>query len=132
MSKFKGVSRIDQKEKRNHGWYARVEYGSERAVKWFADKKHGGKAHAHTAAVRWVKAAHTILNKPYTSRRVVVVPRSSTKEVGISEDRYGFLVTWTTGKNTDHRSYVPKSKGFSSAKRLRRRRATQMYKEAAL
>src|SRR4051812_4166705 len=116
--KYKGISRIDQKEKRNHGWYARVEYGRERAVKWFADKKHGGKTSAHAAAVRWVKAAHSMLDKPYTSRRVVVVPRSSTKEVGISEDRYGYLVTWTTGKNKDHRSYVAKSRGLNSAKRL--------------
>lgn len=132
MTKTKGISRIDQKEKRSHGWYGRVEYGSERAAKWFPDKKHGGKAHAHEAAVRWVRKAHAFLNKPYTSRRVVVVPRSSTKEVGISEDRYGFLVTWTTGKDTDHRTYVPKSRGITSAKTLRRRRATQMYKEAAL
>lgn len=132
MSKNKGISRIDQKEKRNHGWYARVEYGSERASKWFADKKHGGKANAHTAALRWVRAAHTFLNKPYTKRRVVVVSGSSTKEVGVSEDRHGFLVTWTTGKNTDHRAYVPKGKGIDSAVKLRRRRARQMYKESAL
>jgi hypothetical protein len=132
MAKLKGISRIDQKEKRNHGWYARVEYGDKKVAKWFADKKNGGKKPAYEAAARWVRAAHTMLSKPYTRRRVVIVPTSSTKEVGITQDRYGYLVTWTSGKNKNLRSYVAKSYGLASAKKMRRRRAQQMYKEAAL
>lgn len=38
-----GICRIDQEEKRNHGWYVRVKGQPER---WFADKKCGSKKKA--------------------------------------------------------------------------------------
>ena len=41
-----GVSRIDQPEKKNHGWYVRVTYKGKTEQKFFADKSNGGKSKA--------------------------------------------------------------------------------------
>lgn len=45
-----GVSRIDQPEKKNHGWYVRVTYKGKTEQKFFADKSNGGKSKALKAA----------------------------------------------------------------------------------
>ena len=41
-----GISRIDQVEKKNHGWYVRVTFKGTITQKFFADKTHGGKSRA--------------------------------------------------------------------------------------
>lgn len=41
-----GVSRIDQPEKKNHGWYVRVTLKGKTDQKFFADKSNGGKSKA--------------------------------------------------------------------------------------
>jgi hypothetical protein len=41
-----GISRIDQPEKKNHGWYVRVTYKGKTEQKFFADKAHGSKPKA--------------------------------------------------------------------------------------
>lgn len=41
-----GISRIDQVEKKNHGWYVRVTFKGTITQKFFADKTHGGKTKA--------------------------------------------------------------------------------------
>jgi hypothetical protein len=41
-----GVSRIDQPEKANHGWYIRITKNGHTEQKFFADKSYGGKAPA--------------------------------------------------------------------------------------
>ena len=45
-----GVSRIDQPEKKNHGWYVRVTYKGKTEQKFFADKSNGGKTKALKSA----------------------------------------------------------------------------------
>jgi hypothetical protein len=45
-----GVSRIDQPEKKNHGWYVRVTLDNKTSQKFFADKAHSGKQKALKAA----------------------------------------------------------------------------------
>ena len=45
-----GISRIDQPEKRNHGWFVRVTLKGEVQSKFFADKSNGGKGAALEAA----------------------------------------------------------------------------------
>ncbi len=45
-----GVSRIDQPEKKNHGWYVRITLKGETQQKFFADKTHSGKNKALKAA----------------------------------------------------------------------------------
>ena len=41
-----GISRIDQPEKKNHGWYVRVTFKGKTEQKFFADKAHGTKPKA--------------------------------------------------------------------------------------
>jgi hypothetical protein len=48
--KTPGVSRIDQPEKHNHGYYVRLNRGKHRISKFFTDRVHGGKAKALKAA----------------------------------------------------------------------------------
>ncbi len=45
-----GISRIDQPEKNNHGFYVRLQRAKVKFSAYFSDKKHGGKASAHKAA----------------------------------------------------------------------------------
>jgi hypothetical protein len=125
--RMKGISRIDQSEKHHHGWYVRVDYGLDQKHKWFADKKHGGKRPALAAAEAYVRTAHKQLQKPFTKRRVVVVARSNTRKVGITKEKYGYVVSW---KNS--RRYVPKAAGIEKALRLRKQKAAEMYKEGAI
>lgn len=41
-----GISRIDQVEKKNHGWYVRITVKGVVTQKFFSDKTNGGKAKA--------------------------------------------------------------------------------------
>jgi hypothetical protein len=45
-----GISRIDQPDKKNHGWYVRISLNGETWLKFFPDKKLGGKRHSRKAA----------------------------------------------------------------------------------
>ncbi len=45
-SRTPGISRIDQPEKHNHGWFVRLTRQGERHTAFFSDRKHGGKAKA--------------------------------------------------------------------------------------
>ncbi|MFN0129165.1 MAG: hypothetical protein ACKV19_21045 [Verrucomicrobiales bacterium] len=47
-----GISRIDQPEKRNHGWFVRITLKGEVNSKFFADKSYQGKAAALIEARR--------------------------------------------------------------------------------
>ncbi len=47
---LKGISRIDQEEKHNHGWFVRVTRKGKTYSSFFTDKKHGGKGKALAAA----------------------------------------------------------------------------------
>lgn len=54
MANMKGISRIDQDERRTHGWYVRVRLRSGRyASKLFSDKSHGSKKKALDAAAAY-------------------------------------------------------------------------------
>ncbi len=45
-----GISRIDQPEKKNHGYYVRISHKGKSTQKFFPDKSSGGKAKALKAA----------------------------------------------------------------------------------
>ncbi len=45
-----GISRIDQPEKKNHGYYVRITHRGKTTQKFFPDKSLGGKSKALTAA----------------------------------------------------------------------------------
>ncbi|MDD5261337.1 MAG: hypothetical protein PHD76_05750 [Methylacidiphilales bacterium] len=50
---IRGVSRIDQPEKHNHGFYVRLTARKKHFSKFFSDRKHGGKAKALVAAKKF-------------------------------------------------------------------------------
>ncbi|MDF1753208.1 MAG: AP2 domain-containing protein [Verrucomicrobiales bacterium] len=45
-----GITRIDQVDKKNHGYYVRITHKGQRYQKYFPDKSNGGKAKALRAA----------------------------------------------------------------------------------
>ncbi len=73
-AKMYGISRIDQPEKHNHGYYVRV-YRC--ASKFFADKVHGGKRRAFEAAESHRNALFATLDVAAKLR--AAKPRKKTK-----------------------------------------------------
>ncbi len=54
LRKLRGISRIDQDERRTHGWYVRVRLRTGKyASKLFSDKSHGSKSKALDAATKY-------------------------------------------------------------------------------
>ena len=81
VSGFKGVSRIDQPHKHNHGWYVRVAFQKKVHSKFFSDLSNGGRQKALTKAVRYRNALERELGKPRTDRVVVASPPGKRKGV---------------------------------------------------
>jgi hypothetical protein len=50
-----GISRIDQPEKRTHGFFVRLSRKGKRHSGFFADKTHGGRSHALQAAQKFYR-----------------------------------------------------------------------------
>jgi hypothetical protein len=50
-----GISRIDQPEKNNHGYYVRLTRQGEQYAKFFSDKRYGGKRKAKKAAKEFLE-----------------------------------------------------------------------------
>jgi hypothetical protein len=65
--KMAGISRIDQPEKHNHGWFVRLTRRGQRHSAFFSDKKNGGKARALKLAQ--VAYAKLVKEHPHMSRR---------------------------------------------------------------
>jgi hypothetical protein len=61
-----GISRIDQPDKRNHGWFVRVTLKGVVHSKFFADKSHGGK----NAALELARAHRNALAKKLPKDRI--------------------------------------------------------------
>ena len=63
----KGISRIDQDEKRTHGWFVRIMRKGRVSTAFFADLSNGGKgkalAKARTHYAKLVKAAGPVVRK---------------------------------------------------------------------
>lgn len=66
-SKMAGVSRIDQPEKHNHGWFVRLTRQGKHYSAFFSDKKHGGKAKALKEAQAYY--AQLVKEHPKMSRK---------------------------------------------------------------
>jgi hypothetical protein len=83
---IRGISRIDQPEKHNHGFYVRVTRNCKQFAKFFSDKKSGSKNKALIAAK--AHYADLCLNNPAMSRRKFAqIQRRSSKTgiVGVSK-----------------------------------------------
>lgn len=78
---MKCISRIDQPERKTHGWYVRINYFGDQIRKFFSDFAYGGKWKAHARAVAWRDKTLREHGLPVTDR--VVVLRTRAKSTGI-------------------------------------------------
>jgi hypothetical protein len=86
MSKsgHKGISRIDQPERKTHGWYVRVRFNGTQRAKFFSDESHGGREEALEKAVRYRNRTEQDLGKPRTDRLVIASnPRNRSGIMGV-------------------------------------------------
>jgi hypothetical protein len=76
-----GISRIDQPEKHNHGWFVRLTRHGKRYSAFFSDKKNGGK----TTALAKAKVAYQKLVKshPHMSRKEFAQIERRSNKTGI-------------------------------------------------
>lgn len=87
-NRFKGIARVDQIEKRQHGFLVRLQRRAERHSAFFSDREHGGKAQALAAARRH----YGLLCRKYppSSRRDFaerMTARNTSGRVGVSLTR---------------------------------------------
>lgn len=82
---MKGISRIDQEEKHNHGWFVRVTRKGKTYSAFFTDKKHGGKTKALAAAREGLKKLRAKY-PPMSRKEFAKVQRRRTKSgiVGVT------------------------------------------------
>ena len=64
LSKTPGICRIDQPEKRNHGFFVRLQRGGKIYSAFFTDFKHGGRKQALTAAQGFYHELQTKIGPP--------------------------------------------------------------------
>jgi hypothetical protein len=83
-SGHKGISRIDQPERKTHGWYVRVRFNGKQCAKFFSDESNGGREEALEEAVRFRNRAEQELGKPRTDRLVIARnPRNRSGIMGV-------------------------------------------------
>ena len=75
----KSISRIDQEERKTHGFFVRVCYNKKIYSKFFSDKRCGGRHKALMKAQAWRNDTERKLGKPRTDR--VIVAREDTTSV---------------------------------------------------
>lgn len=87
-NRFKGIARVDQIDKRQHGFLVRLQRGGERHSAFFSDQEHGGRAQALAAARR--QYAALCRKYPSTTRKDFaerVTTRNTSGRVGVSLTR---------------------------------------------
>ncbi len=84
--KYKGISRIDQIEKKTHGWYLRIRHQGVMRSKFFSDNKHHGREAALQAAIVYRNVLEKNLGIPRTDR-YLVTKRSDNKSGVIGVQR---------------------------------------------
>lgn len=148
-SGHKDISRIDQPEKRTHGWYVRVRFGGSTRSKFFSDEANGSRDEALQRAIHYRNKTEAELGKPRTDQVVVVNNnRSNTGVIGVqrrvkkSVGKTGqplvsevFEVTWQAGREIKGKTSVSIKKygegeAFRRACAIRRKKEQQMYGSA--
>lgn len=81
ISGHKHVSRIDQPEKNNHGWYVRIRRNGVTTSKFFRDTKYGTRTKAMKAAIVFRDELMHNLSLPKNDR--TVMPRTRRNTSGI-------------------------------------------------
>jgi hypothetical protein len=83
VEKHKDITRIDQEEKRTHGWYVRVRYQGKTHSKFFSDGKCGGRYSSLLSALTWRDTTEKRLGKQRTDKHIVTVSNTETGVVGV-------------------------------------------------
>ncbi len=96
LEKHKDVARIDQEDKRTHGWYVRVRFQGTTHSKFFSDGKCGGRYSSLLAALTWRDAMEKKIGKIRTDRHLVTVSNTTTGVVGVrfNEKLNRYEVSW--------------------------------------
>ena len=144
FKRYKSISRIDQPEKNNHGWYVRVHFKGKQVAKFFSDKKNGGKRRALRMAVAHRDATEQKIGKPRSERPVVVRTRKK-GVVGVREAVYRtctvdgelreapvYEVTWSPEPGVVGRTSVSirkwgKREAYRRAKEIRHEKEREFY-----
>ena len=98
LEKHKDIARIDQEEKRTHGWYVRVRYFGKTHSKFFSDGKCGGRYSSLLSALAWRDETEKKLGKQRTDRHIVTVSNTGTGVVGVrlNDKLNRYEVSWVT------------------------------------
>ena len=83
LEKHKDVARIDQEDKRTHGWYVRVRFQGTTHSKFFSDGKCGGRYSSLLAALTWRDTMEKKIGKIRTDKHLVTVSNTTTGVVGV-------------------------------------------------
>ena len=96
LEKHKDVARIDQEDKRTHGWYVRVRFQGTTHSKFFSDGKCGGRYSSLLAALTWRDTMEKKLGKVRTDKHLVTVSNTTTGVVGVrfNEKLNRYEVSW--------------------------------------
>ncbi len=81
-SGYKGISRIDQENRKTHGWYVRVRFDGVSRSKFLSDETNGGREQALAKAVEYRDRTERELGKPRTER--LVIARNPRNRSGIT------------------------------------------------
>lgn len=129
LEKHKDIARIDQVEKRTHGWYVRVRYFGKTHSKFFSDGKCGGRYSSLLSALAWRDATEKKLGKIRTDRHIVTVSNTKTGVVGVrlNEKLNRYEVSWVTpigkqGKTSVSINKHGKDKAFKLACSIRQKK----------
>lgn len=96
LEKHKDVARIDQEDKRTHGWYVRVRFQGTTHSKFFSDGKCGGRYSSLLAALTWRDTMEKKIGKIRTDKHLVTVSNTTTGVVGVrfNEKLNRYEVSW--------------------------------------
>jgi len=104
----KDVARIDQDSKHTHGWFVRIRFQGKTKMKFFSDKKCGGKQVALDSAIAWRNTTEKQLGKIRTDKHMVTTSSSGTGVVGVrlNEKDNKYLVSWVTPEGKQGKTSV--------------------------
>ena len=127
LEKHKDVARIDQEDKRTHGWYVRVRFQGTTHSKFFSDGKCGGRYSSLLAALTWRDAMEKKIGKIRTDKHLVTVSNTTTGVVGVrfNEKLNRYEVSWVNrmgkqGKTSVSVNKNGKEKAFQIACEIRK------------
>jgi hypothetical protein len=127
LEKHKDIARIDQEEKRTHGWYVRVRYFGKTYSKFFSDGKCGGRYSSLLSALAWRDETESRLGKKRTDKHIVTVSNTGTGVVGVrlNDKLNRFEVSWVDALGKQGKTSVSitrhgRDKAFEIACAIRR------------